>query len=68
MIPDEPRDVAAIMLDGTSIVKALRRSWINVLIRHKKLGYPVVSWSDGMIVEIPPDEIEISEEERDDQA
>jgi hypothetical protein len=57
--PEDRKDVAAIMLDDTSIRKALRQTWINVLTHHKKLGYPVISWSNGKIVEIPPDEIVI---------
>ncbi len=49
------------MLDGKSIQRALRQSWISVLAHHKKMGYPVVVWSNGKVVEIPPEEIVIPE-------
>jgi hypothetical protein len=65
MKPDEPKDIAAIMLDGSSIREALRQTRINVLTRHKKLGYPIVVWSNGKVVEIPPEEIKIPEPDPD---
>jgi hypothetical protein len=58
---DDPVDIHAIMLDGKSIQRALRQSWISVLAHHKKMGYPVVVWSNGKVVEIPPEEIVIPE-------
>jgi hypothetical protein len=61
MSSNEPKDVSALMRDGTLIGNALRQSWINVLVRHKKLGYPIVVWSDGKVVQIPAEEIQIPE-------
>ncbi len=59
MKTDDKPNIEAIMLDGKSIQRALRQSWISVLTHHKKLGQPVVVWSNGKVVEIPPEEIVI---------
>jgi hypothetical protein len=58
MSKKEPKDVRAIMLDGTAIQRALRQSWIETLDRHKRLGNPVVVWRDGQVVWIPAEEIQ----------
>jgi hypothetical protein len=29
----------------------------EALARHKRLGLPIVTWRDGRVVEIPPEEI-----------
>jgi hypothetical protein len=31
---------------------------------HKLLGYPIVVYQDGKVVEIPPEEIELDEPEK----
>jgi hypothetical protein len=59
MSTKEPKDVQAIMLDGTTVRRALRESWIKTLDRHKRLGNPIVVWRDGMVVWIPAEEIVI---------
>jgi hypothetical protein len=59
MSTKEPKDVRAIMLDGTAIQRALRESWIKTLDRHKRLGNSIVVWRDGKVVWIPAEEIEI---------
>jgi hypothetical protein len=59
MTTDEPRDVRAIMLDSDLVERALREGVIRELIRHKRLGNPIVVWRDGQVVWIPAEEIEI---------
>jgi hypothetical protein len=59
MNSDEAKDVRAIMLDGRLIHQALREAWVKELIRHKRLGTPIVVWRDGKVVWIPAEEIEI---------
>jgi hypothetical protein len=56
------KDVRAIMLDGITIQRAQRESWIKSLDRHKRLGNPIVVWRDGKVVWIPPEEIQIPDE------
>jgi hypothetical protein len=62
MSEKEPKDVRAIMLDGTAIRRAHRESWIKTLDRHKRLGNPIVVWRDGKVVWIPAEEIRIPDE------
>jgi len=61
MTTDEPKDVRAIMLDGKLIQQALRKAVTEALIRHKRLGTPIVVWRDGKVVWIPAEDIEIPE-------
>ena len=68
MRPQASKDVRAIMLDGITIQRAQRESWIKSLDRHKRLGNPIVVWRDGKVVWIPPEEIQIPDEAPDAQA
>jgi hypothetical protein len=61
MKTDKPKDVRAIMLDTGLVEKALREAVAQALIRHKRLGTPIVVWRDGKVVWIPAEEIEIPE-------
>ena len=42
MNTDKPKDVRAIMLDTDLVEQALRKAVIQDLIRHKRLGTPIV--------------------------
>jgi hypothetical protein len=64
MTTDKPKDVRAIMLDGNLIQQALREAVTQALIRHKRLGTPIVVWRDGKVVWIPAEEIEIPDQDR----
>jgi hypothetical protein len=64
MSADEPKDIEAIMLDGHRVHRALREAWVKDLIRHKRLGTPIVVWRDGQVVWIPAEEIEIPDKDR----
>jgi hypothetical protein len=59
MSTDKPKDVRAIILDTDLIERALLEAGTQALIRHKRLGNPVVVWRDGQVVWIPAEEIEI---------
>jgi hypothetical protein len=63
MTSKDPKDVRAIMLDGTAVQRALRESWIKTLDRHKRLGNPIVVWRDGKVVWVPAEEIVIPDAE-----
>ena len=41
------------------VQKAMRACGRDVLIRHKREGFPVVSWENGKVVLIPPEQIVI---------
>ncbi|MGP0066162.1 MAG: hypothetical protein ACLQGP_21495 [Isosphaeraceae bacterium] len=59
MSQDETKDVGQIMLDTDLVEHALREAGIKALMRHKRLGTPIVVWRDGKVVWIPAEEIEI---------
>ena len=59
MNADKPKNVRDIMLDTDLVERALREAVTQALIRHKRLGTPIVVWRDGKVVWIPAEEIEI---------
>ncbi len=63
MNAEDPKDIRALMRDGTKIDAAMSEAARQAAIRHKQLGFPLVVWRDGQVVEIPPDQIVIPEPE-----
>ena len=55
----ETKSIDEIFADGSLIDKALQQGVQEALIRHKKLGNPIVVWRDGKIVWIKPEEIPV---------
>lgn len=47
--------------DDEAVAAALRKGVHDALVRHKKLGQPVVVWRDGKVVWIPPEEIPVDD-------
>jgi hypothetical protein len=43
------------------IVAAMNEGVRQALIRHKRMGWPIVVWRDGKTVTIPPEEIVVDE-------
>jgi hypothetical protein len=54
-------DIDAMMRDGTKIDAAMSEAARQAALRHKQLGFPLVVWRDGQVVEIPPDQIVVPE-------
>lgn len=54
---DKP-DIAEVFADSAAVERALKRAVREAVLRHKRLGEPIVGWRDGRVVEIPPEEIE----------
>ena len=54
-------DIDALMRDGTRIDAAMSEGVRQAALRHKQLGFPLVAWRDGQVVEIPPDDIVVPE-------
>jgi len=63
MIDRSSRDIAAIVRDGTAIDRAIERAQRRVMQRHRQLGIPLVIWQHGRVVEIPPENMAIPEDE-----
>jgi hypothetical protein len=59
MNPGERKELSSIMLDTDLVEQALNRAVVQAMIRHKRLGNPIVVWRDGKVVWIPAEEIVI---------
>jgi hypothetical protein len=56
-------DIGALFTDDVAMQRAMNRGVREALRRHKLLGESIVVWEDGEIVEVPPEEIEIPEDD-----
>jgi hypothetical protein len=59
------KDLRTIMLDTDLVEQALHKAVVQTIIRHKRLGNPIVVWRDGKVVWIPAEEIQIPDEATD---
>lgn len=53
------KDLRSIMLDTELIEQALHEAVVQEMIRHKRLGTPIVVWRGGKVVWISAEEIRI---------
>lgn len=53
----------ALLEDDDAMLRALRRAVRQALLEHKQAGNPIAVWKDGRVVIVPPEEIEVPEEE-----
>jgi virulence-associated protein VagC len=60
-----PKDINAIFREGTEIDKAVRKAARLAWLAHKREGLPIPVWKDGKTVWIPPEEIEVPDDEPD---
>ncbi|MBF8275239.1 MAG: hypothetical protein HW390_312 [Candidatus Brocadiaceae bacterium] len=56
--------ISEIFADNEKITKALSKAINDALLQHKKAGNPVVSWENGKIVLIQPEDIPVKDEDR----
>jgi len=50
-------DIDAVFATEGAVEAALMEAGRQAIIRHKRLGVPIVVWRDGRVVEIPPEDI-----------
>jgi hypothetical protein len=48
---------------GIRAEEALKKAVAETIADHKRAGYPIVIWRDGEVVQIPPEQIEVREEQ-----
>lgn len=53
------RDPAEVLRDGEAIDRAIVRAQREVVLRHRKLGLPLVIWRNGKVVEAPADTVDL---------
>ncbi len=55
------KNIDDIFSNGKEIDEALQKAVREALLQHKKAGNPVVSWEEGKIVWIQPEDIIVEE-------
>lgn len=65
MTAEKHRDPIDLLRDGPAIDAAMSAAAREAALRHKQLGVPLVVWRDGRIVEIPPEQIAVSDPKAD---
>jgi hypothetical protein len=48
---------------GIRAEEALKKAVAETIADHKRAGDPIVIWRDGEVVQIPPEQIEVREEQ-----
>ncbi len=48
---------------GIRAEEALKKAVAETIADHKRAGDPIVIWRDGEVVEIPPEQIDVREEQ-----
>ena len=48
---------------GIRAEEALKKAVAETIADHKRAGDPIVIWRDGTVVQIPPEQIEVREEQ-----
>ena len=48
---------------GIRAEEALKKAVAETIADHKRAGDPIVIWRDGEIIQIPPEQIEVREEQ-----
>ena len=54
---EQKRSVEELLQDGEAIDRAIREGVRAALLRHQKLGQPIVIYRDGKVVHVPPEQI-----------
>jgi uncharacterized damage-inducible protein DinB len=57
------KDSSSFFLDRDAITNAMGEAVQDALRKHKLLGQSIVTWRDGKVVTVPPEEIELNGEE-----
>lgn len=57
VVPIDPETLAAMQAESEAVLEAIRESVREAVIRHKRLGLPMVSWENGRVVWIPADQL-----------
>ena len=57
------KDIEALFADGTEIELALKKAVRLAVLEHKRAGNPIAEWRNGQVVWVPPEEIEVEENE-----
>jgi len=59
----DPESLAAELAEDDAVEAAVRDAVRDALRMHKRLGHTIVSWQNGKVVWIPPDQIDVEDDE-----
>ncbi len=60
-----PKDIGAIMRDGSAVDRAMAAAHADAVRRHRQANVPMVMWEDGRTVLVSPFDVRLpGEEER----
>ena len=59
MLKTRSVDIDALIKEDAPILDAIRRGGIEAMKRHIQTGVPMVSWRDGKVVTLHPEELKI---------
>ena len=53
------QEIALILRDGEAIDRAFAEGYRQTVLRHRRLGIPLVVWQDDRVVEVSAESIEL---------
>jgi hypothetical protein len=60
--PYDPETLNEILAESAAVEAAVREAVREALLMHKRLGNPVVTWIDGRVVWVPPEQIPVDDD------
>ncbi|HLK59311.1 MAG TPA: hypothetical protein VKU00_22315 [Chthonomonadaceae bacterium] len=58
-----PADLVRQIAEAEEMARAVRKAVREAVLDHKRAGNPVADWRDGKVVIVPPEEIDLPEED-----
>ena len=55
-------EIARMARDGDAIDRALAAAYRRTVLRHRRLGAPLVVWRDGQVVEVSAEDVALPDE------
>ena len=65
MTPRSANEIEAVMRNDKAVNQAFVAAYRRTVLRHRRLGLPLVVWKDGQVTEISADTVELSSEPAD---
>ncbi len=59
MTPRRAREIEAVMRDDKAVNQAFVAAYRRTVLRHRRLGLPLVVWKDGQVIEVSADDVEL---------
>ncbi len=60
--PYDPETLSELLAEAAAVETAVREAVRDALRMHKRLGNPVVTWEDGRVVWVSPEQIPVDDD------